>query len=404
MTAPLTVMIVAAEASGDLLGAGLAQALKRRLGSGVRFVGVGGEAMAAEGVKSPFDIAELSILGLFEGLRALPRVQWRARQTAEIARQEQPDIAILIDSWGFNLRVAHRLQEVDPELTLVKYVAPQVWASRPGRAKTLARSVDHLLSINALDAAFFEPQGLVTTFVGNPALGRPAATPDMARLRAHVGAGPDDMILMIAPGSRPSEIKQLISPFQDAAHRLKAQFPALKIVVPVALTVHDPVIASATGWPDETFLLTDPDLKRDAMGGATLALACSGTLTLELAMAARPMVVAYRVGTLTHFVLKRLITTRYITLFNIAAGEEIAPEFVQSDCTGEKLARAVGDRLSDPALRASQVARQDAALELMGRSLPDPSEVAADAILALLDKKRRAKPELARLFSSGPNA
>ena len=159
MTRPVTVMLVAAEASGDLLGAGLASALRRKLGPDVRFVGVGGEAMAAEGVQSPFGIAELSILGLFEGLRALPRVQRRAREAAEIGRREKPDIAVLIDSWGFNLRVAHRLRAVDPNLTLVKYVAPQVWASRPGRAKTLARSVDHLLSINALDAGFFRAGG-----------------------------------------------------------------------------------------------------------------------------------------------------------------------------------------------------------------------------------------------------
>ena len=388
MTAPFTIMLVAAEASGDLLGAGLARALKRRLGESVRFVGVGGEEMAKEGVCSPFGIAELSILGLFEGLKALPRVRRRARETAAIAVREKPDVAILIDSWGFNLRVAHRLRAVDPDLLLVKYVAPQVWASRPGRAKTLAQAVDHLLAINPLDAQFFEPEGLPTTFIGNPALGRPAPTPDMDRLRTHVAAAASDPILMIAPGSRPSEVRQLAGSFQDAAHRLKAKFPALKIVVPVSPTVEALIADSASGWPDGTFLLTDPDLKRDAMGGVTTALACSGTLTLELAMARRPMVVAYRVGALTHFLLKRLITTRYITLFNIAAGAEIAPEFVQHECTGGKLANAVAARLDEPELRRVQVERQDAALELMGRGLPDPSETAADEILALLAKKK----------------
>lgn len=391
MTRPITVMLVAAEASGDLLGAGLAQALKQRLGENVRFVGVGGEAMAKEGVRSPFDIAELSILGLFEGLKALPRVRRRARETADLARREKPDVAVLIDSWGFNLRVAHRLRKVDPNLLLVKYVAPQVWASRPGRAKTLARSVDHLLSINPLDAAFFEPEGLATTFVGNPALGRPGPKADMARLRAHIGAGPDDPILLVAPGSRRSEIALLTPPFQDAAHRLAAEFPDLKIVIPVAPTVQPLVVGGAAGWPAGTSLLTDDDLKGDAMGGATTALACSGTLTLELAMAGRSMVVAYRVGALTHLILKRLIATRYITLFNIAAGEEIAPEFVQGECTGENLAKAVADRLRDPALRASQAARQNEALTLMGRGSPDPSQTAANAVIALLASKKAGR-------------
>ena len=206
-------------------------------------------------------------------------------------------------------------------------------------------------------------------------------------MRAHITAAPGDPILLIAPGSRPSEVALLTPPFQDAARRLKARFPTLKIVIPVAPTVEGQVGETISRWPSGTTLLTDPDLKRDAMGGATLALACSGTLTLELAMAGRPMVVAYRVGSLTHVLLKRLITTRYITLFNIAAGEEIAPEFVQDDCTGEKLAGALGDRLTDPALCASQVERQNAALIQMGRGMVDPSETAADAIVALLANK-----------------
>src|SRR5438309_5416497 len=163
-------MLVAAEASGDDRGAGLARALKKRLGEGVRFVGVGGARMAAQGVQSPFDISELSILGLLEGLLAYPRVVRRADETAAIAARETPDVAVLIDSWGFTLRVAQRLRKLDPKLPLIKYVGPQVWATRPGRAKTLAATVDHLLSIHAFDAPFFEAQGLPVSFVGNAAL------------------------------------------------------------------------------------------------------------------------------------------------------------------------------------------------------------------------------------------
>ena len=229
---------------------------------------------------------------------------------------------------------------------------------------------------------------MATTFVGNPALGREPVPANLERLRAHIGAVTDDPILMIAPGSRPSEVAHLTAPFQRAAHLLKAEFPTLRIVVPVSPTVAAQVASTAPGWPKDTTLLNDQELKRDAMGGATLALACSGTLTLELAMAERPMVVAYRMGTITYALLKALIRTRYITLFNIAAGEEIAPEFVQYACTGEKLARALAARLADPALRAAQTARQNAALDLMGRGRPDPSETAADVIMALLAKKK----------------
>jgi lipid A disaccharide synthetase len=147
------VMLVAAEASGDTLGAGLARVLRARLGEGVRFVGVGGAKMAEQGVVSPFDIAELSILGLFEGVKAYRRVLRRVDETAALAAHEKPDIAVLIDSWGFTLRVAARLRKQTPDMPLIKYVGPQVWASRPGRAKTLAARVDHLLTIHAFDAA-----------------------------------------------------------------------------------------------------------------------------------------------------------------------------------------------------------------------------------------------------------
>ena len=199
----LTVMLVAAEASGDILGAELAAALRRRLGDGVRFVGVGGARMAEEGVDSPFDIADLSILGIFEGVRAYPRVKRRVRDTVALAARERPDIAVLIDSWGFTLRVAQGLRRLDPALPLVKYVGPQVWASRPGRAGTLARSVDHLLTIHGFDAPWFEREGLATTFVGNSTLARDISGADPQRLRRHIGAE-DDAPILLVPARQPS--------------------------------------------------------------------------------------------------------------------------------------------------------------------------------------------------------
>src|SRR5258708_12972138 len=205
-------MLVAAEASGDDRGAGLARALKRRLGDGVRFVGVGGERMAAEGVRSPFDIADISILGLLDGLIASPRIVRRANQTAALAQRERPDVAVLIDSWGFTLRVAQRLRRQIPGLPLIKYVGPQVWATRPGRAKTLAAAVDHLLSIHAFDAPYFEAEGLPVTFVGNSALSLDFSNADPKRLRTQIGAGAADPILLVLPGSRPAEIDRVFPP------------------------------------------------------------------------------------------------------------------------------------------------------------------------------------------------
>lgn len=374
-------MLVAAEASGDDRGAGLAKALRARLGDGVRFVGVGGEKMAAEGVHSPFDIAELSILGLLEGLMAYRKVVARVEDTVALAQREKPDVVILIDSWGFTLRVAQRLRKLDPKLPLIKYVAPQVWATRPGRAKTLAAAVDHLLSIHVFDAPYFEAEGLPVTFVGNSALSVDFSRADGGRLRSQLGVPQTAPLLLVLPGSRPGEISRILPSFAEAVGILKAQRPDLAVVIPAAPTVAVAVKTQASSW---AHVVEGEGAKLDSMKAATVALACSGTVTTELALAGVPMVIGYRLGSLTHAILKRLIRTPYITLFNIAAKAFVAPELVQDDCNGPALAREVGKRLDDPELRRTQVAAQSAALLEMGRGGPDPSEAAADAVLKVL--------------------
>jgi lipid-A-disaccharide synthase len=384
---PLTVMLVAAEASGDNLGAGLAKALRARLGDKVRFVGVGGARMAAEGVDSPFDIAELSILGLFEGLKAYPRVVARLKDVEALAVREKPDVAVLIDAWGFNIRLAKRLRALDPSMALIKYVAPQVWASRPGRAKILAQAVDLLLATQPMDKPFFDAVGLPSVFVGNPALARDFSGADASRARIAIGAGPDDPILAVLPGSRPSEIERVLPAFEDAVRLLKAQRPGLHVMVPAASTVAAAVKARVAGWPFRAHVIEDDQAKDDAMKAATVGLACSGTVTIELALAGVPMVVGYKIGAITYALLKRLMTPRWVTLFNIAADKEVAPELLQHDCTGERLAAALAQRLDDPALRERQVADQFAALERLGRGMPDPAEAAADAMLDFLEKR-----------------
>lgn len=387
MTRPLTVMLVAAEASGDSLGAGLARALKARLGDDVRFVGVGGSKMAAAGIQSPFDISDLSILGIFEAIPAYPRIKKRVGETGALAAREKPDVAILIDSWGFTLRVAHAIRKASPNTLLVKYVGPQVWATRPGRAKVLAKAVDHLLTIHGFDAPYFEKEGLPTTFVGNPALAKDFSKADPARLRAAIGAGADDLILLVLPGSRPAEIKLVMPAFEQAVNLLKDQRPNLHVVIPAAATVAEAVKARVAGWPYRAHVIEDEQLKDDAFVAATVALACSGTVTTELALAQAPMVIGYRLGAMTYGILKLLFKPPWITMFNIAAGEFVAPEFVQDECNGPALAAAVAQRLDDPDFRARQIVSQDAALAKMGRGGPDPSEIAADTVLKLLAER-----------------
>lgn len=392
MTKPLCIMLVAAEASGDDRGAGLMAALKRRLGpDSLRFVGLGGQGMAAEGLSSPFDMSELSILGLVEGLKAYPRVIRRADEMAALALREQPDVAILIDSWGFTVRLAQRLKAQTPNLLVVKYVAPQVWAYRQGRAAALAKTVDHLLSIHSFDAPFFERVGLPTTFVGNSTLNLDFSGADPDGLRRRLGIGPEAPVLLVLPGSRPSEIERVGPNFAEAVALLKAVRPELQVIVPAASTVAEMVRTRVAGWPHRAHVVEGEADRYSAMQTATVALACSGTVTTEVALAGTPMVVGYRLAPLTYAIIKRLIRTKYVTLFNIAADAFVAPELIQEACTGPNLARELALRLDDPILRQAQVEAQNAALAKMGRGGPDPSEAAALAVLKLLGRNEPLK-------------
>ncbi|HEY5073020.1 MAG TPA: lipid-A-disaccharide synthase [Caulobacteraceae bacterium] len=379
------VMLVAAEPSGDLLGADLARAIRARLGAeGVRFVGVGGERMAAGGLESPFAIADLSIVGVFDALLALPRVLRRVRETANLASREGAEMAVLIDAWGFNVRLARRLRRLNPRPILVKYVVPQVWASRPWRAREIARIFDHLLAINIFDAAIFERYGAKITFVGNPALARDFFSVDPSRLRSKIGAESGEPILLVLPGSRPSEVRRLIQPFKEAVSLLTADRPALHVVVAAAPSVAEEVKAGIIGWPGRIHLIEGDEARFDAMVGATAALACSGTVTTELALAGCPMVVAYRVDWPSYQIGRRLVTIRFLTLFNLAADRAVAPELIQSDCNGPALARAIGALLDNSELRAAQVVQQREAVARLGGGVADPIGAAADAIIAAL--------------------
>ena len=379
-----TVLVTALEASGDVLGAELMAELRQRLGPDTRFIGVGGPAMAAEGLRSAFDIAELSVVGLLEGLLAYRRADRRARQLAELAVRESPDVAVMIDSWGFSYLLARRLGAALPDLPLVKFVAPQAWATRPGRAKALARTFDRLLSIIAFEVPLFEAAGAPTTFVGHPALADDVPRGDRERLRDRIGAGPDDPVLLVLPGSRASEVARLMPPFEEAIAILKQDRPDLHVVIAPAATVAAQVVARAAGWAFRTHLVEDAEGRRDAMAGADVALACSGTVTTELAVAGCPMVVAYRLGWLGYQIAKRIVRTRFITLINIAADEAVAPEMIQADCTGPKLAHQLAARLDDPTLRARQADAQLQALERLGGRGPPPAGRAAEAITEML--------------------
>ena len=281
------------------------------------------------------------MVGIFDALKIYPTVLRLASRTAELAAREKPDAAVLIDSWGFNLRVARAIRARSDGTKLIKYVAPQVWATRPGRARTLARAVDCLLTIHSFDSKYFEAEGLPVTFVGNPALQRDFSNADPVSILNALGAASGDPILLLLPGSRRGEVDRLLPRFAEAVARLKRERPDLRVIAAPAQPVAARVRQHLGSWETPVRIFEGDQHKLSAMRAATVTLACSGTVTTELAMAGCPMVVAYRLGPMSAFIARRLIRTRYITLFNVAAQTMVAPELVQEACNGPALAREV---------------------------------------------------------------
>ncbi|WP_412545994.1 lipid-A-disaccharide synthase [Maricaulis sp. MIT060901] len=377
------IYVVAAERSGDLLGAGLIKAMRSRYGNGVSFRGMGGEAMAEGGVPSTVSIEGLSILGFFDGLKAFSRIKERVAEVVADIIRHKPDAVVLIDSWGFMLRVAQGVREADPSIKLIKYVGPQVFATRPGRAKTLAETVDHLMSILSFDERYYRPFGLPVTFVGNPTLDR-IEPGDGATFRARHGIAADAHTVLVLFGSRKSEIDRIGPAFVASLEQLKAEREVTPIII-VAGAVKEqlaPVLDHARS--EFGAVIVDEAEKTDAFAAADVALACSGTVVTELATAGVPTVTAYKLGWLTWAIIRafNIMKAPYISLVNIAADEMLVPEFVQTRCRGGLLAAEVSALLDDPKRRERLHSELAAATDKL-RGEGDASENAAQTVFEL---------------------
>jgi lipid-A-disaccharide synthase len=373
------VFLVAAESSGDALGADLARVLKGRDPT-LTFDGVGGPLMAAEGVPSKVDIKGLAILGFLDGLRAFERVKKAVTHTVAAILASKPDVVVLIDSWGFTLRVAQGVRAAAPHIKLVKYVGPQVWATRPGRAKTLAATVDHLICLMEREVPYYKPYGLPCTVCGHPALGR-FKRGDAAAFRARHGIKSDERVLLVLPGSRPAEIRRVGPTLWRAAEELRRTRAGVRLVVVVADAVRDAVLAQTPSGA----LIVEESEKSDAFATAAVALAASGTVTTEVALQGAPLVIGYKLGWITWAVARLILFKgKFATLMNVAADEEVAPELLQTKFTAANLVRVGGHLLDDKSARETQIAKQNHALDLMGRGGRPAAEIAADVIFQAL--------------------
>jgi lipid-A-disaccharide synthase len=386
-TVARNIFLIATEESGDRLGASLMKVLRQRLGGAVRFEGVGGRSMAREGLTSLFPIEELSIMGLASVVKQLPMILRRIRKTADAVTQASPDVLVIIDSPDFTHRVARRVRARDPAIPIIDYVSPSVWAWRPGRARAMLRYVDHVLALLPFEPeAYRKLRGPPCSYVGHPLIEQ------IGRLRP----GADEQkrrnepppVLLVLPGSRRSEIRHHMAVFGETLGRLQAESMPFELILPTMPHLQDAIAEGVKGWPVQPRIVVGENEKRAAFRIAHAAFVKSGTVTLELAIAGVPMVAAYKVGAVEASIMRRVIRTSSVILANLVIGENVVPEFIQENCTAEKLAPVLRDVLTDSPSRRRQVeafAKIDA---IMSTGNQPPSVRAADIVLATLRKAR----------------
>lgn len=385
--ATLSVCIITGEPSGDLLGARLMEAFRRATGGAVRFFGVGGEAMAAQGMVSLVDQSELAVMGFLEVVPKIPLILRRVRSVVAAIEQQQPDLVVTIDSWGFCKRVHQALKQRHVAIPHVHYVAPMVWAWKEKRARDVARWVDHLLCLLPQEPAYFTAHGLAATHVGHPVIEGGAARGEGAAFRLAQGIAAEVPVLLVLPGSRRSETDRLLPIFAQTVERLVARHPDLRVVVPTVATVAEVVRAQVALWPGQPVVVTGEAARYDAFAAATVALAASGTVSVEMALAGVPHVIAYRVAPVTAWIFRRLTSIRFVNLMNILENQAIVPEVLQEHCTPERLAQEVERLLSEPGAVAEQRAGfARAVARLAGGEGQRPSDRAVQVLLGIMEK------------------
>ncbi len=383
------VFVVAGEHSGDLLGAKLMSAMRARSQTPLIFSGVGGEHMEAEGLKSIFPMSDVAVMGPAAILARLPKLVRRVYQTVDAARAIHPDLAIMIDSPEFTHPIAKRIRRSMPDVPIVNYVSPTVWAWRPGRARKMKPYVDHLLALLP-----FEPQvherlgGPVCSYVGHPMIEKQpwidGLNPRELHLKLGLTAGRP--VICVLPGSRPNEVRHLMQPFGETVGRLMERVGPLEVIIPMVPSVRPMIEAALAEWPVRPHLISGEEDKFKAFRLANASLAASGTVTLELAMAGAPMVVAYRVGPMTAK-LRFLLKVSSIVLANHVLDENVFPELLQEECEPELLSKTIQPLLSDTPERRRQLSALSRIRAKMLLAEGAPSDRAAEITLNAMGAK-----------------
>jgi lipid-A-disaccharide synthase len=377
---PLNVFVIAGEESGDRLGGALMRALMERTGDKVRFAGVGGHDMAAHGLKSLFPIDDITVIGFSAIPRRLVTILRRIRAAADAAIVARPDVLVIIDSPDFTHRVARRVRAAAPGIPIVDYVSPTVWAWRPGRARAMRAYVDHVLALLPFEPAAHERLGGPRcTYVGHPLVERVAALrPDDQEARRRAATPP---VVLVLPGSRSTEIKRLLAIFGKAVAQMAANCGPVELVLPTVPHLLERIRKETANWTLQPRIVVEAEEKAEAFRKARVALAASGTVTLELAVAGVPTVVAYRASLLEEAIVRPLIRVSTIVLANLVLGENVMPEYLQRQASPDRLAAELGSLIADTPERKKQLdafARLD---PIMGIGTTAPSEKAAAVVM-----------------------
>ncbi len=381
----LLIYLIAGEESGDRLGGPLMRELQDMLDGQATFAGIGGPMMTDAGLESLFPMQELSVMGLTEVLPRLPGLIRRINQVTADIRARRPDLLLTIDAPDFCFRVAKRLK--GEGIPLVHYVAPTVWAWRPGRAKKVAGFLDHLLALLPFEPPYFEAHGLACTYVGHPVLESGADKGDGAAFRQARGIGAEAPLMVLLPGSRRGEVRRLLPVFTETLQRLRSSVPGLQLAIPTVPATRELVAAAAADLGVPIHLIDNDADKFDAFAAADTALAASGTVALELAMAGTPTVIGYRMAPITAYLARRLVKSPYANLVNVILGREAVPERVLEDCQPDILATEIERLFSSADARHAQIQTYQEALSALGHGTVRPNRRAAETVFSILRAK-----------------
>ncbi|MBE6451670.1 MAG: lipid-A-disaccharide synthase [Alphaproteobacteria bacterium] len=382
----MKVYLIAGEPSGDLLGSRLMRAMVAK-NPEIQFYGIGGETMQQEGLNSLFDISELAVMGLFEVLPSLPKILKRFSQTVEDIKKIKPDVVITIDSWSFSSRIHKLIRKKKIKVLQVHYVAPQVWAWKKKRAKTMYKYIDHLLTLFPYEPKYFTPHKLPTTFVGHPVIESSVLWANGDDFRNRYNIDENARIMAVLPGSRHTEVSRLLPVFLEAVKKIKEKYPEFCFVIPTVATVEERVKNMIKNCNLPIIVVNNESDRHDAFCAADVAIAASGTVALELAMVDTPHIIAYKLSAVSAWLAKHFLKIQFVNLSNILLGREIVPELLQENCNVENIIYHVEELLKKQALYERQMQGFSKVKEVLGLGEQTPSANACDIIFNLADKK-----------------